>query len=101
MVLVYETLVLAVVTLSAPLFGKLAGCELERRPFGLVGASGLFFLLTVAFSLMPVEVGSISYFWFMCSVISYFIGWIALLFGAFWQLAEVTGIYHLKGIGVK
>ncbi|MEW6139452.1 MAG: hypothetical protein AB1733_14560, partial [Thermodesulfobacteriota bacterium] len=50
MVMIYETLILAVATLIAPLFGKMAGCELHGRPFGLVGASGLFFLLTVAFS---------------------------------------------------
>ena len=94
MVMVCETLILAVVTLSSPLFGKIAGCEFQRRPFGLVGASGLFFLLTVAFSLLPVKLEFISSLWFVCSVILYFIGWITLFIGAFWQLAEVVGITH-------
>ncbi len=96
MVMIYETLILAVAALSAPLFGKWVGCELHRRPFGLVGASGLFFLLTVAFSVLPVEMAFISSIWFACSVISYFIGWLALLAGAFWQLSEVLGIYQVK-----
>jgi hypothetical protein len=96
MVLVYETLILAVATLIAPLFGKFAGCELHRRPFGLVGASGLFFLLTAAFSVAPIQETFLSSIWFSASVISYFIGWVALLIGAFWQLAEVLGFYPAK-----
>jgi hypothetical protein len=92
MVMVYETLVLAIATLSAPLFGKFAGCELNRTPFGLVGASGLFFLLTVAFSVLPIQETFLSSIWNSASVISYFIGWITLLVGAFWQLADVVGL---------
>jgi len=94
--MIYETLILAAATLAAPLFGKWVGCELHRRPFGLVGASGLFFLLTVAFSVLPIQVAFISSIWFAFSVISYFIGWIALLAGAFWQLFEVLGFSHAK-----
>lgn len=99
MVMIYETLILAVATLIAPLFGKMAGCELHGRPFGLVGASGLFFLLTVAFSVLPVEISFVASIWYVCSVISYFIGWIALLLGAFWQLFEVVGLYHARAHG--
>jgi hypothetical protein len=99
MVMIYETLILAAVALVAPLVGKIAGCELERRPFGLVGAAGLFFLLTVAFSMVPVTEGFLASVWFVCSVISYFIGWIALLVGAFWQLFETLGFYGVKSHG--
>ena len=45
MVMMYETLFLAFVALVAPLFGKLAGYELHRKPFEFVACSGLFFLL--------------------------------------------------------
>lgn len=99
MVMIYETLILAVATLAAPLFGKWVGCELHMRPFGLVGASGLFFLLTVAFSVLPIKVDFIASIWFACSVVSYFIGWLALLAGAFWQLSEVLGFHHAKAHG--
>ena len=99
MVMIYETLILAVATLIAPLFGKMAGCELHRRPFGLVGASGLFFLLSVAFNVMPVQMELVSSLWFVCGVISFFIGWVTLFAGAFWQLFDVLGITHARAHG--
>jgi len=43
MFMMYETLMLAFIALIAPLFGKLAGYELRRKPFEFVAASGLFF----------------------------------------------------------
>ena len=88
MLMIYETLVLAFACFAAPLLGKLAGCELQGRPFGLVGASGLFFLLTVAFGILPVQNAVIMSIWYVCGVISYFIGWIALLIGTIWELVD-------------
>jgi len=56
-----------------------------------VTASGLFFLLTVAFTVLPVQVPYLSSIWFAASVISYFVGWLALAIGAVWQLVDVPG----------
>ena len=39
MFMMYETLVLAFIALITPLFGKLAGYELRRKPFELVAVS--------------------------------------------------------------
>ena len=90
MVMIYETLILAIATLVGPLFGRMAGCELHHRPFGLITASGLFFLLSVAFAVSPVGATFFSSIWYGLSVISYFIGWISLAIGAIWQLLDVT-----------
>ena len=94
MLMIYETLVLAFACFAAPLLGKLAGCELQGRPFGLVGAAGLFFLLTVAFGLLPISNAVITSIWYVCGVISYFIGWIALLIGTIWELGDVLSPSH-------
>ncbi|MBI4964221.1 MAG: hypothetical protein HY913_13160 [Desulfomonile tiedjei] len=89
MVMVYETLFLAVAALIAPLFGKHAGYELHRKPFELVGASGLFFMLTAAFGVLPLEGFGLAAVWHFASVVSYFIGWLGLLVGAVWELVDV------------
>lgn len=96
MVLVYETLILALTALIAPLFAKLAGYELRRKPFEFVGASGLFFMLCVAFGVLPFQESAISGIWFVCSVISYFIAWIMLLIGAVWELIDVLSIREAR-----
>ncbi|MEW6533119.1 MAG: hypothetical protein AB1473_19970 [Thermodesulfobacteriota bacterium] len=92
MVMMYETLFLAFVALVAPLFGKLAGYELHRKPFEFVACSGLFFLLTVAFGVLPFEHTFLSGVWYVASVISYFIGWFTLFIGTFWALYDVIRI---------
>lgn len=84
----YPILVLAVIALSAPLFAKFAGYELRRKPFELVGAAGLFFLLAVAFNLVPIPAVTIVFYWGF--VVSYFIAWLMLLIGAIWALMDVT-----------
>jgi hypothetical protein len=86
----YPILVLAVIALSAPLFAKFAGYELRRKPFELVGAAGLFFLLAVAFNSVPVPAVMIVFYWGF--VVSYFIGWLMLLIGAVWALMDVATI---------
>jgi hypothetical protein len=90
--MVYETLILALAALVAPLFGKFAGYELHRKPFEFVAASGLFFMLSVAFGLVPIQETYLTMLWRYGSVISYFIGWIALFIGAFWELYDVISI---------
>lgn len=92
MVMIYETLALAFVALITPFLGKIAGYELRRKPFEFVAASGLFFMLTVAFSILPLDVGYVKSLWYGLSVISYFIGWISLLVGCFWELFAVITI---------
>jgi len=85
----YPTLILAVAALSAPLFARLAGYELRRKPFELVAAAGLFFLLTVAFGLLPLDYVALKTIWFWAGVVSYFIGWLSLLVGAVWEMVDV------------
>jgi hypothetical protein len=92
MFMMYETLMLAFIALIAPLFGKLAGYELRRKPFELVAASGLFFLLTVAFGILPLQESFLMSTWNFLGVVSYFIGWLALLIGAIWELVGVLSI---------
>jgi hypothetical protein len=92
MFLMYETLMLAFIALIAPLFGKLAGYELRRKPFELVAASGLFFLLTVAFGILPLQGSFLTSIWNFLGVISYFIGWLSLFVGAVWELFGVLSI---------
>jgi hypothetical protein len=90
MVMVYETLFLAVAALIAPLFGKYAGYELHRKPFELVGAAGLFFMLTAAFGVMPLEGTFLSPIWSSLSIVSYFVGWLGLFIGTIWELVDVV-----------
>ncbi len=92
MFMMYETLVLAFIALITPLFGKLAGYELRRKPFELVAVSGLFFLLTVAFGILPLQGTFLTSIWTFLGIISYFVGWFALLVGAIWELIGVLSI---------
>jgi hypothetical protein len=96
MVMMYETLALALAAIITPLFAKLAGYELRRKPFEFVGGSGLFFLLTIAFTVLPIQESVISGIWFVCSVISYFIGWAMLLIGAIWELIDVFAVGEVR-----
>lgn len=89
---IYQTLVLAVIALGAPAFAKFAGYELKRKPFELVGCSGLFFLLAVAFGLLPLQQATVAAVWSVASIVCYFIAWFSLLIGALWQLFEVVSI---------
>jgi hypothetical protein len=84
----YPVLILAVVALSAPLFARFAGYELRRKPFELVGAAGLFFLLAVAFSTAPLE--ALKTVFGYGFIVSYLIGWVSLLVGAVWALLDVV-----------
>ncbi len=92
MFMMYETLLLAFIALITPLFGKLAGYELRRKPFELVAVSGLFFLLTVAFGVLPLQATFLTSIWTFLGIVSYFIGWVALLIGAIWELVGVLSI---------
>ncbi len=94
--MIYETLVLAAVALIAPVFGKFAGYELRRKPFELVASSGFFFMLSVAFALLPVQQSTLASIWSFLGVISYFIAWITMVIGVIWQLFEVITVPEAK-----
>ncbi len=98
MIMMYETIVLAFAALIAPVFARYAGYELRRKPFELVGTSGLFFLLSVAFGVLPVtQFASLISLWNFLGIISYFIGWICMLVGTIWELVDVLAIREPMG----
>ena len=93
MAMIYQTMVLAFIALITPVFGKYAGYELRRKPFECLGVSGLFFLLTVAFGLLPLtQVAGLVALWNLLATISYFIGWIFMIVGTVWYLVNVLSI---------
>ncbi len=64
--------------------------KLRRKPFELVGTWGLFFLLSVAFGVLPVtKSAGLMALWNALAIISYFIGWICMLVGVIWELVDV------------
>ncbi len=91
--MMYETIVLAFAALIAPVFARYAGYELRRKPFELVGTSGLFFLLSVTFGVLPItDFAGLTALWNALGIISYFIGWICMLVGVVWELIDVLVI---------
>lgn len=89
MELYYGLIVLGLVGLSAPFWAKLAGYETHRKPFDLVGASGLFFLLAASFQLAGSISPAIAGLCYGLMIGSFVIGWIGLLCCAFWVGVEV------------
>ena len=85
----YELIVLGLACLGAPICARLAGFETRRKPFDMVGAGGIFFLLGASFSLagglFPAILGLLN----GLMMISFILGWLGLLIGAFWITAEV------------
>jgi len=87
----WELIVLGLACLTAPICARWAGFETRHKPFDLVGASGLFFLLAASFILAGAMVSSIYSVAYTLSAISMFIGWLGLIVGAFWATGEVLG----------
>jgi len=85
----WELIVLGLAGLTAPICARWAGFETRHKPFDLVGASGLFFLLAASFILAGSMVSSLYSVAYTLGVISMLIGWLGLLIGAFWATAEV------------
>ena len=85
----YETIILAIACLSAPLFAKYAGYEIRKKPFDLVGVGGLFFLLAAAFSLGPSKVDFLANIGATGSIVSHIIGWLLVIIGAFRSAIDV------------
>lgn len=89
MTIYYELLVLGLVCFLAPYLAKLAGFEVGRKSFDLVGIGGVFFFLTAAFSLgqhiLPVMLAVFN----VLMIAAYVLGWVTLLIGALWSMIGV------------
>ena len=74
---------LGIACLSAPLFAKFAGYEITKKPYDMVGAGGLFFLLGAAFALGPSKVEFLVNIGTIGTVVSHVLGWLMVIIGAF------------------
>jgi hypothetical protein len=97
----YELIVLGLACLGAPICARWAGFETRRKPFDLVGAGGVFFLLGASFSMAMGMFPSIAALANGLMMIAFVLGWIGLLIGAFWIVSEVFresdhGMLHNK-----
>jgi hypothetical protein len=89
MELYYGVVVLSLVCLSAPLWAKLAGYETLRKPFDFVSAGGVLFMLAASFQL---AISLSPRFAAICNplmIVSFIIGMLGLLIGAFWATSEL------------
>ena len=85
----YELIVLGLACLGAPICARLAGFETRRKPFDMVGAGGVFFMLGASFSLAGGIFTTMVAFLNTMMMIAFVLGWMGLLVGAFWITAEV------------
>ncbi len=85
----YETIILGIACLSAPLFAKYSGYEITKKPFDMVGVAGLFFLLGAAFTLGPSRVEFLLNIGTIGSIVSHVLGWLMLIVGAFRSAVDV------------
>src|SRR5205085_10186352 len=84
-----ETIILGIACLSAPLFAKLAGYEISKKPYDMVGVGGLFFLLGAAFTLGPSRVEFLLNIGTIGSIVSHVLGWLMVIIGAFRSALDV------------
>ncbi len=84
----YETIILGIACLSAPLFAKFAGHEI-KKPYDMVGTGGLFFLLGAAFTLGPSRVDFLLNIGTIGSIVSHVLGWLMVIIGAFRSALDV------------
>jgi len=85
----YELIVLGLVSLLAPWLARLAGFETGRKPFDLVAAAGIFFLLAAAFGLGMSLVDLLFSMGKVFMLLSFVLGWIVLGVGAIWATLDV------------
>lgn len=85
----YELIVLGLACLAAPICARMAGFETRRKPFDMVGAGGVFFLLGASFNLAGGLFASMMPMLTWMMMFSFVLGWVGLLVGAFWITAEV------------
>lgn len=87
--LYYELIVLGLACLGAPICARLSRFETHRKPFDLVGAGGVFFLLGASLSLAGGLFTAITALCTVLMAIAFVLGWIALVIGTFWIIGEV------------
>ena len=85
----YELIVLGLACLGAPICARLAGFETRRKPFDVVGAGGIFFLLGASFNLAGGPFTTILALLNGLMMVSFVLGWLGLVIGAFWITSEV------------
>ena len=85
----YETIILGIACLSAPLFAKYSGYEITKKPFDMVGVGGLFFLLGAAFELGPSKVEFLVNIGATGRIASHMLGWLMVIIGAFRSAIDV------------
>ncbi len=85
----YELIVLGLACLGAPFCARFAGYETRRKPFDLVGAGGMFFLLGASLNLAGGIFAGMLALANGLMMVAFVLGWVALLIGAFWITAEV------------
>ena len=85
----YQLIVLGVVCLATPWLAKMAGYEIARKSFDLVGIAGIFFLLAAAFGLGMDMVETLRGIGSAFQIVSIVLGWIALAAGAVWGTLDV------------
>ncbi len=85
----YQLIVLGLVCLAAPWLARLAGYEIGRKPFDLVGVAGIFFLLAASFGLGMAMVDLLSQVGMAFMLVSFVLGWISLFAGAIWGTIDV------------
>ena len=85
----YETIILGVACLSAPLFAKYSGYEIAKKPYDMVGVGGLFFLLGAAFDLGPAKVEFLANIGSTGRIVSHILGWLLVIMGAFRSALDV------------
>jgi len=92
----YEVIFLGLVCMGAPWLARLAGYEITRKPFDLVGVAGMFFLLASAFGLGIDMVDALKGIGTSFETVSFIIGWVALAAGALWATVEIArGPVHI------
>ena len=84
-----DTILLGLACMSAPLFAKYAGYEIKKKPFDMVGISGLFFILAASFTVGPARVVAFHQFSDTGTLVSYLIGWGLLVIGALQGMLDV------------
>src|SRR5262245_5882163 len=84
-----QTIFLALVCLVIPWLARMAGYEIGRKAFDLVGVGEIFFLLAAAFGLGGALVDMLAQTGRAFMVVTFALGWIALFAGAIWGTVDV------------
>jgi hypothetical protein len=84
-----DLIVLGLVCIVAPWFAKMAGYEVPRKPFDLVGIAGIFFLLGASLFIGVAHVAWLKSLGDFILSLPYVIGVLLLGVGAIWGTIAV------------